>query len=303
MRPHTPWPLLALLATTALAFDLPIASAGAPYGLAADRAIALGDASPGITARAWLPICLTGSGCQPVVGVSYADTPAGGYPAGDPPAAEHPDLNLAWRGWERNTGAYLGLVDYSGSTDSMAPQLLGLFADRRVPAIVAAYRVYDWNWAADRRGALLTPYPATLIGLRATRGETVHVPASGYTIGDTAGFEVLVLYADEDSVTLKYTRDDNVVRGYTLHLEGLCVEPRLLALYERNNAAGRSRLPGLVEYQALGRARDKEVLVAIRDNGTFMDPRSRKDWWQGVSAASEAIESDRTIRHDVVGPR
>jgi hypothetical protein len=33
--------------------------------------------------------------------------------------------------------------------------------------------------------------------------------------------------------------------------------------------------------QALGRAAGSTVGVAIRDNGMFMDPRSRKDWWRG----------------------
>lgn len=304
MRHHARLPLLALLVAAGLAVAQLTTSAGPPDGPTANGTTAVSAISPpGVTARAWLSICLSTSGCQPIAGVSYADTPAGGYPSGDPPAAIHPDLNLSMRGWEPNTSAYLGLVEYNGSTDSRAPQLVGLFSDRRVPTFIAAYRVYDWNWSTNRRGALLTQYPATLIGLAATRGETVHVPASGYTIGDTAGFEVLVLYADEDSITLKYTREDNVVQGYTVHLEGLCVEPRLLALYQRNDAAGRARLPGLVEYQALGRARSHEVLVAIRDNGTFMDPRSRKDWWQSVPAGASAVEGGSDIRHDVIGLR
>jgi hypothetical protein len=83
----------------------------------------------------------------------------------------------------------------------------------------------------------------------------------------------------------------------------LCVEPRLLALYEEDNAAGRSRLPGLVEYQALGRARGAEVQVAIRDNGTFMDPRSHKDWWRDVTDASQPVEEELATQHDVMGAR
>jgi len=90
-----------------------------------------------------------------------------------------------------------------------------------------------------------------------------------------------VLYATEERITLKYTNADNVVHGYTLHVEHLCVEPRLLALYQQWNAEGRSRLPALKAGQAFGRARSGEIGVAIRDEGTFMDPRSDKDWWQG----------------------
>ena len=107
----------------------------------------------------------------------------------------------------------------------------------------------------------------------------IRVPTSGYNIGD--GYQVLVLYASTDRITLKYIREDNVVSGYTLHVEGICVEPGLLALYESLNAAGRQRLPALRGGQAFGRAHDMEVGVAIRDHGTFMDPRSRKDWWRG----------------------
>jgi hypothetical protein len=80
-------------------------------------------------------------------------------------------------------------------------------------------------------------------------------------------------------MTIKYTREDNVVSGYTLHLEHVCPEPRLLALYQNCNARGRLRLPALRSGHALGRAQGGELVVAIRDNGDFMDPRSGKDWW------------------------
>jgi hypothetical protein len=90
-----------------------------------------------------------------------------------------------------------------------------------------------------------------------------------------------VLYAAPDRITLKYTRTDNVVHGYTLHLVGLCVDPPLLDLYRSWNAAGRGQLPALQPGQAFGRAASATVGVAIRDSGTFMDPRSRKDWWRG----------------------
>ena len=113
-----------------------------------------------------------------------------------------------------------------------------------------------------------------------TPGETIHVPSSGYAIG--RGYEVLVLYATEERITLKYTPHDNVVNGYTIHVENVCVEPSLLALYQQWNAdQGRAELPALEAGQAFGRARGWEIGVAIRDAGTFMDPRSDKDWWQG----------------------
>ncbi len=98
---------------------------------------------------------------------------------------------------------------------------------------------------------------------------------------DPRGHEVLVLYAEPRRVTLKYTRDDSVVRGYTVHLEGLCVDPALVRHYEEMNAAGRGSLPGLHEFQYFAKAAGHEIQVAIRDTGAFMDPRSRLDWWQG----------------------
>ncbi len=229
-----------------------------------------------LTHYVYLPLIAKAETCQPIPGESYGTlsvTP----PPTDRPAEEHADLNLALRGYEP-TSAYKGLVDYSGVGDANAPQLSGLFADRRTPTFSTVYQVYDWDWNCNCRGSLLTNWDVTLAGLAVTEGETIHVPDSGYTIG--SGYEVLVLYASIERITLKYTREDNVVQGYTLHVENVCVEPNLLALYQSWNSAGRGQLPALRPGQAFGRARGGEIGVAIRDNGSFMDPRSRKDWWR-----------------------
>lgn len=200
-------------------------------------------------------------------------------PPTDYPAEDHPDINaLAVRGYEPTT-TFLGLVDYGGGTDPRAPQLAGLFADQRVPTFSSAYRTYRWDWDCWCRDGLNTNWPTTLLGMAVSPGETIHVPDSGYNIG--GGNDVLVLYASPNSVTLKYTREDNVVSGYTVHIEGVCVEPRLLGLYESWNGSGREQLPALRGGEAIGRAGGDEIRVAIRDNGSFLDPRSRKDWWQG----------------------
>jgi hypothetical protein len=230
-----------------------------------------------LTYYLYLPLIAKAETCQAIPGENYG-TLSVNPPPTDRPAEVHADLNLALRGYQP-TGAYLGLVDHNGSGDNNAPQLPGLFSDDRTGTVNAVYQVYDWNWGCNCRGDLLTNWDVTLAGLAVTPEETIHVPNSGYTIGD--GYEVLVLYASTDRITLKFTRDDNVVSGYTLHLEDVCVEPNLLALYQVWNNAGRSRLPALRPGQAFGRARNGEIGVAIRDNGTFMDPRSRKDWWQG----------------------
>ncbi len=216
--------------------------------------------------------------CAPIPGEQYGTLPIVGPPT-DRPAARHGDLNLALRGYNRTT-ATRGLIDMAGPTDSRAPQLAGLFADKRSPLFRNVYRVNHWDWGSNSRGAPITDFKVTLAGLAARPGETVHVPDAGYGIGQ--GYAVLVLYADRNRITLKYTGEDSVVNGYTLHVEGICVEPSLLALYERMNAAGRGQLPALRAGQAFGRARGDEVQVAIRDTGRFMDPRTRKDWWQGM---------------------
>ena len=70
-----------------------------------------------------------------------------------------------------------------------------------------------------------------------------------------------------------------MVRGYTVHLVGVCTEPSLLALYRQLDRDGRGSLPALRGDQPLGRARGAEIQVSIRDTGSFMDPRVRKDWW------------------------
>ena len=90
---------------------------------------------------------------------------------------------------------------------------------------------------------------------------------------------MLVHFANEQRVTLQYTRDDITSVGYTLHVEQVCVDPALVALYRDLDRLGRARLPALRPGQVFGRARQDQVLVAIRDSGRFMDPRSRRDWW------------------------
>jgi hypothetical protein len=167
----------------------------------------------------------------------------------------------------------------SGPTDDRAPQLAGLFSDKRTPAISNSYQVHNWDWGSNSRGKPITDFEATAVGCQVKVGETIHVPEAGYSIGQ--GYAVMVLYADKNRITLKYTGEDSVVSGYAIHIEGVCTDPNLLALYEQMNAAGRRHLPALRAGQAFGRARDKEVQVTIRDTGRFMDPRVRKDWWRG----------------------
>lgn len=248
-----------------------------------------------LNVQIFLPL-IADNACGRVPGETY-NTLTPNPPPTDRPAEQHADLNLALRGYAATTDT-LGLVDYGGAGDSRAPQLYTLFADGRVPIFSGVSQVYAWNWETNSRAELITSPPVTLAGMQVSANEALHVPISGYNIGtraarvpegvvrdapndDPNAYEVLVLYATTERITLKYTREDNVIRGYTLHVENVCVAPELLALYRQWNDAGRGQLPALKAGQAFGRALGAEIGVVIRDNGTFMDPRSRKDWWQG----------------------
>jgi hypothetical protein len=195
----------------------------------------------------------------------------------DRPAGDHPDLNLALRGWEPVDSA-LTPMDIWGPTDPLAPQVSGFFSPRRFPAISGVYQVYNWDFQNGSRTSLIVKPDVTLMGLATTPGETIRVPDAGYEIGE--GYNVMVLYADANSIALKYTREDNVANGYTVHVDDFCVDPALLSLYQALNKAGRGQLPALHNGQAFGSASGKRILVGIQDAGAWMDPRSRKDWWR-----------------------
>ncbi|MEM7132553.1 MAG: LysM peptidoglycan-binding domain-containing protein [Chloroflexota bacterium] len=213
----------------------------------------------------------------PISGESYGTLPINGAPT-DRPAAQHGDINLALRGYEP-TEETVGLIDMSGPTDNRAPQLPGLFQDHRTPSFSSVHRVHQWIWESNSRGGVDAEYAVSVLGMETLAAETIHVPNAGYEIGQ--GNAVLVLYADRERITLKYTGEDSIVNGYAIHVENVHTEPSLLALYEQMNAQGRSHLPALRAGQALGRARGNEIRVVIRDTGRFMDPRVRKDWWRG----------------------
>lgn len=224
------------------------------------------------------PAAIAEDPCSVIDWENYGDLDIASGPT-DRPAEQHPDLNLALRGFDPQLAAQKQLVFYNGDTDDRAPQLFGLFGDDRTPRIVDLYRVFDWDWNGNCRGSVLKDPEVTLLAVETRPAEVLFVPPAHYSIG--SGYDVLVLYASELRLTMKFTRDDNVISGYTLHLENMCTEPRLLGLYRRLNAAGRGRLPALKAGQAIGRARATELGIAIRDNGVFMDPRSNKDWWKG----------------------
>lgn len=211
----------------------------------------------------------------------YAAIPVAGGGLEHPPAL-HADLRLALRGYEPVDAART-LIDKDGPVDGDPPQLSALFARSDAPSFGQTYQVYDWNWGCGEhgcRGALLQTPGVTLAALHAREGEPVFIPSRGRQIY-AGGYKALVLYADATHITLGYTREDSVANGYVVHLANLCVDPGLTALYAASDAAGRASLPALREGEPIGVAALGDLLVAVRDRGTFLDPRSRLDWWQG----------------------
>ena len=213
------------------------------------------------------------------------------------PADQHADKNLALRSYTPTVPARQELVSY-GSEYPQPPQFATMFTPYRVPPLVGFYRVYHWIWPSPpdstipgTRGDPITDYDATALGLQTTPGEVLGVPASGYDIGGgSSPYEVLVIFADEDSIALRYTREDSSgSAGYTVHVDHICVDPNLLALYDALDDPDGPRydypndsydLPNLRAGQPFGTARGGEIVVAIVDSGAFMDPRSCNEWWQ-----------------------
>ena len=198
----------------------------------------------------------------------------------DHPHDQHGDLNLSLRGYTP-VDAASSLVDINGPTDGDAPQIGAMLLGS--PAQIATvYQVNQWNWACGDHGCRdgsPVGVEVSLIGLRTELGTPVSVPSRQAQIYG-GGYVALVLYAEETRLTLVYTREDSVANGYTVHLENICVDPSLLALYRTAHQAGRGSLPAIRNGEIVGVAAGNEVGVAVRDRGAFGDPRSRKDWWR-----------------------
>lgn len=184
-------------------------------------------------------------------------------------------LNLGYRGYEKNN-ASRRLVVLGAVHDAKAPQFPAMFGDNRVPAFTNTYQRYRW----DDNGPVDTysRWETTVLGMGVTPGETIYTPSTGHDIG--GGYRYMVMYASERRITLHIGREDEFY-GYVLHIEDVCTDPDLLALYRRLHAAGRHELPALRNHQPFGKALGNEIKIAARDSGSFMDPRSRNDWWQG----------------------
>lgn len=186
------------------------------------------------------------------------------------PAEEHGDLNLHLRD-PQPIQTELSLIDIDNAgSDSNAPNLGDVFE----PNFVNAYTVHDWDWGCNCKGPLLRQDHLVLVGIKTTPGEPIFIPTKDQDVFQGKYYATL-LYASEDSVTFLYDRKGSVVSGYTVHYLGLRTDPNLLKLFRESKG---NELPGLTLDTPVGIATD-EIMVAIRDNGTFMDARSRKDWW------------------------
>jgi hypothetical protein len=233
----------------------------------------------------------------------------------DHPDYLHGDLNLALRGYQPVVGPELKRVSlplppqfYNNEADALqGPQLATLFNPPRVPQFEAAYQVNNWIWDSNPcggnrdgcRGSPLTPpghpFEVTLLGLATRPGEPVRLPARGPAIFD-GGYRAVVVYAEEERITLAYQHGDGVAVGHAVHLENVCVDPNLLARYQAQNKVSGFRasdkLPALHAGQVLGYAAGAEMQVAVRYYGKFMDPRSGKEWWPPFVYSSDVQMAD-----------
>ncbi len=259
-------------------------------------------AEPALTRRAFLPMVRKPAAAPPPPtcpissGNNYAAGGAAQWDRDNPvrPASGHADKNLGLRGYSSTT-APKTLIDHGSDDPNQPPQFATLFNPNRLPTFSNVYRANNWQWAPSptpgTAGGPIGDWPVTVLGLATTPGEALRVPASGYDLG--GGMEVIVLFADADSVAFKYTREDSVApNGYLMHIDNICTDPNLLALYTSLNTGARYvfysaqdhgvdyNLPNLPAGQVFGTARSGEIRVAIVDSGAFMDPRSCNEWWQ-----------------------
>jgi hypothetical protein len=251
----------------------------------------------GLPPRAYLPM-VTGSGASACAGNSNNSYASGFAVQIDPdnpvrPAYNHADKNIELRGYVVNTDPDLQreLVNYGSDDPTQPPQLATLFSPYQVPSFSDFYRVRKWNWAPSPNpgspGGVMTFYATTAVSFDLPTGKPLHTPISGYDIG--GGMEVLVLFADADTVTLHYTREDSASLGYTIHIDNICTDQNLLNLYNSldnpngpryNYPSSGYNLPTLPAGKVFGRTSGQDMVVAIVDSGGFLDPRSCNEWWQ-----------------------
>jgi len=171
--------------------------------------------------------------------------------------ATNPETNLYLRGWyEVNEGKELisRHGDNYGLDPHMPPQISTLFTSH-YPKIIKTYRINAWDYENNRNqpGQSATPaYAVHMLGLEATPGEPlVGLKPGPYLVRYATPNYILMTYGDEDL----WTADED--GGYPLYFLDICVDPNLLAMYERDNTAGRSQLPMVSAGQTFGLRHDR----------------------------------------------
>lgn len=202
-----------------------------------------------------------------------------------PSAGQSPEINMLLRGYEE-IDEKKQLIDYGGDTDPIMPPSLGTIFPS-VPSIVRTYKVHMWDGSGNRPSPdLESNWPVNLIGLYTSPDMPLVGPKAGRSIG--GGNVLMLIFATQTTATFVHGEGDNPQDGYFLHIDNLCVDPNLLDAYKREDAAGRRSMPVIATGQIFGYGNGSDVRIAIRDSGDWMDPRARKDWWQGFDTLPPA---------------
>ena len=255
------------------------------------------DSQAELASRAYLPLVIASDSyaCPTTSPHSYASGPAFQFDTDNPvrPAYNHADKNIELRGYVLNTDPNIQreLVDYGSNDPTQPPQFATLFNPYQVPPLSGFYYVGQWIWAPSpdpgTQGPPNTQYPATALSFALPPGIPLHTPSSGYNIG--GGMEVIILFADTDTIALHYSREDSAAVGYTIHIDNICTDPNLLSLYNSLDNPNGPRydypsavynLPTLPAGQIFGTTSSGQMVLATADGGAFQDPRSCNDWWQ-----------------------
>ncbi len=211
------------------------------------------------------------------------------------PAAFDQDINIELRQFI-SVPATPNIIDFVHDT-APAPQLCALFPNSQIPAFTALYAVGITSTPAGiDNSKSVEQSPPHMTGFQTPPGQGLYTPpipsAYGYIDSDEQGhnYSALVLYAGTDangvgSLVLKYTLDDNVIFGYTIHLLGVNIDPSLQQLYNQADSSGRWYLPALTGGQVIGASSGQEFWTVIRDTGAFLDPRWYRDWWKNCPGA------------------
>lgn len=267
-------------------------------------ATAAGPAAPQGGPMLYLPVIYRGYSCPATSANSYAQNIVYQEDRDWPvrPAEGHADKNFSLRGYIPN------LVDAEalqpGQSDpqepNQPPQLGTIFnPDRTTSAtagIINVYRTYLWDWGVSpdpgTRGGEDSNPTVGVLGLSTTPGEILQTPTSAYQIV-SGQYQAFVMYADSDTIAIHYTAEDTASFGYTVHVDNICTDPNLLALYNQlDNASGPRythqysgwhtysyNLPYLAIGQTFGTAHDTEIRVKVVDSGGTVEPRSCWNFW------------------------